>query len=115
MKMIMNGGYRQRILLARGLFNKLLAIAFLTFRFIIVSQPAFPIANLPGILKDQETCKQQHGGYASQLRCFGNVCRRIDIVFKYSADKKDSVGGKRVATPFNLCAKLLKKQPFAEL
>lgn len=67
MKMIMRCRWRW---LGLPCFNldQFVAITFFVLRFKVVKQPAFPIAKLPGILKNQEIGKQQNGYYFSQLK-----------------------------------------------
>lgn len=103
MKMIMNGRDREGFILAHNLLNQFFTVTFLTLCFKIVRQPAFPITSLPGILKNQETCKQQNGSDASQWRLFGNGCRQKKLYcIQYPAEKEDWVFGKRVAHFKNL-------------
>jgi len=71
MKMIMRSRNRRWFCLSGNHFDQFFTIAFLILRFKIIRNPAFPITNLPGVLKNQEIGKQQNGYYFSQLKISG--------------------------------------------
>ncbi len=81
MKMVINGGSRRKLRLPGNDFDKFFTITFLILCFKIIKNFAFPITNLPGVLKNQEIGKQQNGYYFSQLKIFG-MPEQEDLTFR---------------------------------
>ena len=95
MKMIVTNRNREWFTIPRNLGNQFFAITFLRFIFVIVCDPAFPIADLPGILKNQATYKQQNGGHVSHRNLLVMVIvRKIYFLKQILLPKRTGLPGK---------------------